>query len=126
MMRIGLLSVLALGLASATAQTPPPQPTIDLAASGAATTTGNGSATASGSVTIPAGWQLSIHVVTVRYQKQTGGKSLNAFIPVKGGKFSANVELKSGSYKAWAVIDVKDTEGREKQISSEPQMFNIP
>ena len=125
MMRLCLFAILAIGLTSAPAQTPP-TPKIDLGVNGSGTTVGNGSATASGSITVPAGWQLSIHVVTVRFQKQTGGKSLNAFIPAKGNNFTATVDLKSGSYTVTALIDVKDTDGREKQIESPPQLVNIP
>jgi hypothetical protein len=127
MIRPCLLAVLAVSLAAtAPAQGPPAGPKIDLQASGAGTGTGDGSATASGKITVPAPWQLSIHVVTIRYQKDGSTKSLNAFVPVKGDKFMTDVALKKGSYKVWAVIDVKDADGRERQISSDPQSVSIP
>jgi ABC-type glycerol-3-phosphate transport system substrate-binding protein len=124
MMRLGFFALVAVAVATASAQTP--QPKIEVSASGTGTSQGNGTVTVSGSLTIPAGWQLSIHTVTVRFQKDGGGKTLNALIPVKGSNFTQKVDLKSGSYKIWAVIDVKDTDGREKQISSEPQSVAIP
>jgi hypothetical protein len=127
MLRPCLLAVLAVGLAAPlSGQSPPPGPKIDLNASGSGTGSGDGSATASGTITLPAPWQLSIHVVTIRYQKDGSTKTLNAFVPVKGDKFTTNIALKAGSYKVWAVIDVKDADGREKQISSDPQSVSIP
>ena len=126
MKRPFLLLVLAIGLtASAPAQSPTTGPRIELGASGSGTGTGEGSGTVSGTIICPAPWQLSIHTVTVRFQKDGGTKTLNAFIPVKGDKFSATVNLKAGTYKAWAVIDVKDADGREKQIASEPRPISI-
>ena len=126
MTRPFLLVVLAVGLtASAPAQSPPAGPRIELGASGSGGGTGQGTANVSGSISCPAPWQLSIHTVTVRFQKDGGSKTLNAFIPVKGDKFFANLDLKAGSYKVWAVIDVKDADGREKQISSEPKPISI-
>jgi hypothetical protein len=127
MIRPCLLAALAVGLAAtAPAQTPPAGPKIDLHAAGSGTGSGDGSATASGTITLPAPWQLSIHVVTLRYQKDGSTKTLNAFVPVKGDKFTTDVGLKKGSYKVWAVIDVKDADGREKQIASDPQSVSIP
>jgi hypothetical protein len=45
---------------------------------------------------------------------------------VKGAPFTfrSTLELPAGSYGIWAVIDVKDAEGRERQITSPPQ--NVP
>ena len=127
MIRPCLLAALAVGLAAPVpAQTPPAGPKIDLQASGAGSGSGDGSATAFGKITLPAPWQLSIHVVTIRYQKDGSTKTLNAFVPVKGDKFTTDVGLKKGSYKVWAVIDVKDADGREKHISSDPQSVSIP
>jgi hypothetical protein len=126
MIRPCLLVVLAVGLtAGAPAQSPPPGPRIELGAAGSGTGTGSGTATVSGTITCPAPWQLSIHVVTVRFQKAGGTKTLNALIPVKGDKFSASVDLKAGSYRIWAVIDVKDADGREKQVASDPRTVTI-
>ena len=125
MTRLSLFAVLAIGLTAAPAQSPPPAgPKLTLEASGGGTA-GSGTVTASGNITLPAPWELSIHVVTVRYQKQGGGKTLNGLIPVKGANFSAELQLKPGTYSVWAVIDVKDADGREKQISSEPKPFSI-
>jgi hypothetical protein len=127
MLRPCLLAILAVGLAAtAPAQGPPPGPKIDLGATGSGTGAGDGSATASGSITLAAPWRLSIHVVTIRYQKDGGTKTLNAFVPVKGDKFTANIALKAGSYKLWAVVDIKDADGHEKQISSDSQSVSIP
>jgi hypothetical protein len=127
MIRPCLLAILTLGLAAtAPAQGPAAGPKIDLQASGAGTGSGAGSATASGKITLTAPWQLSIHVVTIRHQKDGGTKTLNAFVPVKGDKFTTDIGLKTGSYKVWAVIDIKDAEGHEKQISSDPQSVSIP
>jgi hypothetical protein len=125
MTRLCLVTVLAVGLAAAPADTPPDGPKITLQASGGGTP-GQGTVTASGDITTPAPWQLSIYTVTVRYQKQGGSKTLNAFIPVKGANFKADLQLKPGTYSVWAVIDVKDTDGHEKQISCDPQMVTVP
>lgn len=98
-------------------QAPAPQPKIELRANG-----GNGSITVAGTITLPPGWKLSIHTLTVRHSKSTGGKTLNALIPVKGdATFNTMVNISSGSYSIWAVIDVKDADGREYQITSETQ-----
>ena len=126
MTRACLVVVLAVGLAAAPAQSPTTGPKITVGASGSGNGTGNGSSNVSGSIFLPPPWQLSIHVVTVRYTKAEGGKSLNLLIPVKGTTFSGTMGLKTGSYKVWAVIDVKDADGREKQISSEPQTVAVP
>ena len=126
MIRPCLLILLAVGLtASAPGQSPPPGPRIEVGASGSGTGSGSGTASVSGTITCPGPWQLSVHTVTVRFQKVGGTKTLNAFIPVKGDKFSANVDLKAGSYRIWAVIDVKDADGREKQIVSDPRNVTI-
>ena len=125
MIRLSLAAVLAVGLAAAPAQRPTagPKITLQVASTG---TGGQGGATASGKLTVPAPWQLSIHVVTVRFQKQGGNKTLNALIPVKGEDFRAEVALKPGTYRAWAVIDVKDADGREKQIACDAQSVTVP
>lgn len=126
MIRSFLLVVMVIGVtASAPAQAPPTGPRISVGASGSGGGSGSGTATVSGTISCPAPWQLSIYTVTVRFQKDGGSKTLNAFIPVKGDKFFAQVDLKAGSYRAWAVIDVKDADGREKQISSEPKPISI-
>ena len=127
MTRPVLVALLAVGI-GANAQAPPAGPRIDLSASPDASgaESGHGSATASGKITLPAPWELSIHVVTVRYQKDGSTKTLNALIPARGLDFFATIDLKSGSYKVWAVIDVKDANGREKQISSDSQSVQIP
>ena len=126
MIRPALLAVLSLGLAiPAPAQSPAPLPTIDVNASGSATGADSGTATVSGTVTVPTPWELSIHVVTIRYQKEGGGKWLHAFLPVKGDKFTATINLKKGSYTVVGMIDVKDKDGRERQISSGSQNLNV-
>lgn len=127
MLRTALLAVLTIGLAaSAPAQSPPPMPSIEVNASGSGSGNGDGSASLSGRINVPAGWELSIHVVTVRYQKNGSGKMLHFFIPVKGPNFSATVELPRGSYAITGLIDVKDKDGRERQITSGNQSVNIP
>jgi hypothetical protein len=125
MIRLSLFAVLGVGIAAVQADTPPDGPKITLQASGGGNP-GQGTVTAAGTITSPAPWQLSIHTVTVRYQKQGGSKTLNAFIPVKGANFSADLQLKTGTYSVWAVIDVKDADGHEKQISCDPQMVTVP
>jgi len=127
MSRLSVLAVLAVGLvARAPAQTPAPVPTITVTASAGGSGNGDGSATVSGSISLPAGWELSIHVVTVRYEKTGTGKSVNLFIPVKGSDFSATVNLPRGGYGIVGLIDVKDKDGHERQISSASQNVNVP
>ena len=127
MIRPGLLVALTVGLiASAPAQAPQSGPQINISASGSGSGGGQGQASVSGSIRCPAPWQLSIHTVTVRFKKDGGTKTVNAFLPVKGDKFELDIDLKAGSYKCWAVIDVKDANGREKQISSDSQSVKIP
>lgn len=125
MLRLALLLIFCLPLA-AFAQVVNPK--IDLSAgasSGSGGAQGQGTASVSGTIELPPGWKLSIHVVTVRYALQGGSTSLNALIPIQGKSFSNRLDLKNGSYKVWAVIDVKDADGRERQISSAPQNVNI-
>ena len=60
-------------------------------------------------------------------ERQT--KTVNAFVSVKGAQFNfqTELELRKGSvYGVGRVIDVKDADGREKQISSDPQSVSIP
>jgi hypothetical protein len=104
----------------AVAQSPPTEPKIEFTASGGGDgSSGSGSVTVSGKIVLPPGWKLSIHTLTIRYQKAGGAATLNAFLPVKGSaEFKATINITAGSYQVWAVIDVKDAEGREKQISS--------
>jgi hypothetical protein len=125
MTRLSLLAVLAVGLVAAPAQSPTGSPSITAVASGSSDGSGSGKVTVSGTITLPAPWELSIHTVTVRFQKTGGGKTLNAFIPAKGPNYSATVDLKRGAYSIWAVIDVKDADGHEQQIQSPPQQVNI-
>jgi hypothetical protein len=105
----------------------PGKPTIDLQVSGSGGTGGQGVATVTGKVKLPPGWTLSIHTLTVRFQDSGGGTTLNAFGSVKGADidFSLKVNLKTGSYKVWGVIDVKDADGNEKQITSSVQSVTI-
>jgi uncharacterized lipoprotein YbaY len=130
MTRLPLLLAVSLAVAvAAPAQTPaPPQPTIDLQVSGQSGTpgSGQGTATVSGKVNLPPGWKITVHTLTVRYQKDGTVTTVNAFIPVKGApfKFATKLDLPNGSYSVWAVIDVKDADGREKQIASQAQ--NVP
>lgn len=127
MFRLTILAVLAVGLVMpAPAQGPGPIPTISVNASGGGTGNGDGTATVSGSINLPAGWELSIHVVTIRYQKDGTGKMLHAFIPVKGPDFTATINLPKASYGIVGLIDVKDKDGRERQISSASQTVNVP
>lgn len=92
---------------------------------GTGDTNGEGVVSISGKIRLPAGWTLSIHTVTIRHEKHGGTTTLNAFLPVKGLEFNNKVNLKAGSYKVWAVIDVKDSQGREREISSQPSNVNI-
>jgi hypothetical protein len=118
------LTLLAVGflLAQPTqAQAPPAEPKIQLTV-----TAGNGSITANGTVELPGTWKLSIHTLNIKYQKDGAGATLNWLLPVKGGKFNSTLNMNAGSYTVWAVIDVKDNEGREKQISSPPQTAKVP
>ncbi|HKB05854.1 MAG TPA: hypothetical protein VKD90_26900, partial [Gemmataceae bacterium] len=86
---------------------------------------GSGPVTVSGKIILPPGWKLSIHTLTIRYKKPGGAATLNAFLPVKGPEFKATINITSGSYQVWAVIDVKDAEGRERQISSPVQSVTV-
>src|SRR5215213_2911493 len=110
-----LAGLLAVGVA-APAQSPGPVPTIDLSVSGQSSGSGEGTATVSGKVNLPPGWSLSVHTLTIRYKKAPGNTTVNGFIPVKGApfKFQSTLSLPAGSYGVWAVIDVKDPEGRER------------
>jgi hypothetical protein len=110
------------------AQTAPP-PRIDFNAAGGmgtSGTTGQGTATVSGKVVLPPGWTLSIHTLTIRYAKDGGSTTLNTLLPITAPNFNTQLDLKSGSYSVWAVIDVKDPDGKERQISSDQQSVNIP
>jgi uncharacterized lipoprotein YbaY len=128
MNRIPLFIVLCLPAAAAT-QAPPPTPRIELSAageSGGSITDGEGAASVSGKIILPPGWKLSVHVLTIRYAKDGGAQTLNTLLAVRGNiEFSTNLTLESGSYKIWAVIDVKDDKGRERQISSDPKMISV-
>ena len=121
-----LAGLLAVGLA-APAQSPGPLPTIDLNASGGSTGSGQGTASVSGKVNLPPGWSLTVHTLTIRYRKAPWNTTVNTFVPVKGApfKFETTLELPAGSYGIWAVIDVKDSDGRERQISSPPQNVSV-
>ena len=73
-----LLVVMFLLVRPSEAQGPAPTPKIELKVNG-----GNGRITASGNIFLPAGWKLSIHTLTVKYQKSGGGgATLNWLIPV--------------------------------------------
>ncbi|HJZ89771.1 MAG TPA: hypothetical protein VKE40_02790 [Gemmataceae bacterium] len=96
------------------AESPPTEPKIEFSAS----TGADGAVTVTGKVILPPGWKLSIHTLTIRYQKAGGSATLNAFMPLKGPEFKGTINLTAGSYQTWAVIDVKDADGREKQVSS--------
>lgn len=107
---------------AAPAQSPTPEPTIDFNVSGQSGTpgSGTGTATVSGKVTVPPGWKVTVHTLTIRYQKDGTGTTVNAFAAVKGSTltFEAKLDLPTGSYTVWGLIDVKDQAGHEKQISS--------
>jgi hypothetical protein len=105
----------------ARAQTPPAEPRIEYSAS----TGADGAVTVSGKVVLPPGWKLSIHTLTIRYQKAGGSATLNALLPLKAPEFKGTINLTAGSYQTWAVIDVKDADGREKQISSQAQSVTV-
>jgi len=127
MFRAAVLAVLVVGLVMpAPAQGPPAKPTLTIGASGGGTGNDDGTASVAGAISLPPGWELSVHVVTVRYQKDGTGKMLHAFIPVKGPEFAATIHLKSGSYGIVGLIDVKDKDGHEWQISSGSQNVNVP
>jgi|SRR6478672_10266641 len=123
-----LLAVLIPLSASVAVAQAPAEPIIDLKVSGISGSGGQGAVTISGNVTVPAGLKLSIHTLTVRFQKAGTNSSLNAFGVVKGSDFSFNftTNLKSGSYQVWAVIDVKDSEGRERQVGCPAQGVAVP
>jgi hypothetical protein len=121
MLRLPLVAALLLA-ATVPAQAPPAGPRIDLSASGgSAGTGGEGPVSVSGKVVLPPGWKLTVHTLTVRHQQEGGGRTRNVLIPVKGTDFTTTMSLKAGGYRVWAVIDVKDAEGREREISSDPQ-----
>jgi hypothetical protein len=113
--------------ATANAQAPPePTITLEASATGGGAVGTDGTVTVSGNINLPPGWKLSIHTLTIRYQKQPGVSTLNAFASVKGaGPFKLKLDMRPGAYSVWAVIDVKDSEGREKQISSPPRTANV-
>jgi uncharacterized lipoprotein YbaY len=131
MKRLPLLLAGLLGVAAAApAQSPAPtQPSIDLRVSGQSGSPGSGSGTAtvSGQVNLPPGWKITVHTLTLRYRKDGKATTVNAFLAVKGApfKFETKLELPAGSYAVWAVIDVKDPDGREQQVSSPPQSVPI-
>jgi hypothetical protein len=128
MIRLALLLSVCLPCAAWAQSTTGPR--IDLNAAGGMGQpgSGEGSASVSGNITLPPGWQLSIHTLTIRYAKEGGGTTLNALLPLKSNgstAFSASLGIKSGSYKIWAVIDVKDADGHERQISSDPRSVTV-
>ncbi len=127
MNRLPLLLVLVLPIA--TAADSPPLPRIEFGGSGGPDgggVSGQGDATTGGRIILPPGWKLSIHTLTIRFAKDGGGTTLNALAPVKGTEFHLKTKLKSGSYKAWACIDVKDLDGKERQITSDSTDLEIP
>jgi hypothetical protein len=98
----------------------PSEPSIDFNAAGSSvpgSQSTEGTASVSGRINLPAGWKLSIHTVTIRYAPDGKSSTLNVLLPVKGAEFGAELSLKKGGYQIWAVIDVKDAKGNEKQIS---------
>jgi hypothetical protein len=113
------LAVLISLTASVAVAQAPAEPTIELSVSGG----GEGTITVSGKVTVPAGWNLTVHTLTVRFKPVGGGTTLNAFGAVKGSDLTFNfqVRLKSGSYQVWAVLDAKDKDNKEKEIKSKTQ-----
>jgi len=117
-----LAVLIALSASVAVAQAPA-EPSIELSVSGGGGSGGQGTITVSGKVTVPPGWSLTVHTLTVRFQKAGSAGTLNAFGAVKGSDLAFNfqVTLKSGSYRVWAVIDAKDKDGKEKQIKSKVQ-----
>lgn len=126
MSRLPFLVALVLPIAAA-AQSPPSVPKIEITVSGQQGQPGSdGTASVSGKITLPPGWKLSIHTLTIRYAKDGGATTLNAFLPIDQLDFNAKTNLKSGNYSVWAVIDVKDADGKERQISSDKQSVSIP
>jgi hypothetical protein len=124
-----LAGLLALAVAAPAQSPPPPEPTIEINVSGesGAPGSGQGTATVSGKVNLPPGWKITVHTLTLRYRKNGTATTVNAFVPVKGAPFTfkTKLDLPAGSYGVWGVIDVKDAEGREKQISSPSQGVSI-
>jgi hypothetical protein len=106
----------------------PGEPTISLQVSGSGGTAGQGTVTVTGKVKVTPGWELAIHTLTVRFQKSGTTSTLNAFASVKGSdiEFTLKVNLESGSYQVWGVIDVKDSKGKAKQIASQTQSVTLP
>lgn len=123
MSRLPLLVALCLPVA---VMAQAPTPSLDVTVSGESGSGGDGIATVSGKITLPPGWKLSIHTLTIRYAKDGGNTTLNALLPINQPDFKTKINLKTGSYKVWAVIDVKDADGKERQISSTPSNVNIP
>jgi hypothetical protein len=127
MTRLPYLLAVALGVAAtASAQAPPPpQPTIEISVGSESGPPGSGSGTitVSGKVNVPPGWKLAIHTLTLRYRKSGTVTTVNAFIPVKGAPFTFNykMQMPSGSYSVWGVIDVKDPQNKTKEVSSPAQ-----
>ena len=127
MTRLPFLLAVALGVAAtASAQAPPPpQPTIEISVGTESGTPGSGSGTitVSGKVTLPPGWKLAIHTLTIRYRKSGTATTVNAFIPVKGAPYNFNYKLQmpAGSYSVWGVIDVKDPRNKTMEVSSPAQ-----
>jgi hypothetical protein len=121
------LAVLIPLTASVAVAQAPAEPTIELSVTGGGGGGGEGTITVSGKVKVPPGWSLTVHTLTVRFQKVGSGTTLNAFGAVKGSDLAFNfqVRLKSGSYQVWAVIDAKDKDNREKEIKSKTQSATV-
>jgi hypothetical protein len=117
-----LAGALVVTVAAPAQSPPPPQPSIEFGASGesGAPGSGVGTVTVSGKVIVPPGWKITVHTLTIRHQKAGTVTTVNAFAAVKGDTltFEAKLDLPAGSYTAWGLIDVKDAEGREKQVAS--------
>ena len=116
-----LFSLALIGLFFTTnlqAQTPDPtQPQIELSASGS-----SGKVTVSGKITLPPGWKVSFHTLCVRHQKDGTNVTVNLLISINGDNtFNSSIDVPKGSYTVWAVIDVKDSSNREKEVKSMPK-----
>jgi hypothetical protein len=129
MTRLPFLLAVAFGVtAAAPAQTPAPPPgepsiEISVGTESGPPGSGSGTVTVSGKVNLPPGWKLGIHTLTLRTKKSGTATTLNAFLPVKGAPytFKFKLELPSGSYQVWGVIDVKDPQNKVKEVSSPAQ-----
>jgi hypothetical protein len=97
--------------------TDPNQPSIELSSSGS-----SGKVTVSGKINLPPGWKVSFHTLCVRHLKDGTNVTVNLLIPIDGeNSFKTSIDVPKANYTVWAVIDVKDSNNREKEIKSMPK-----